>query len=283
MKKILDIDFRRYESINFGLDGSSHIPNLIYHFTRQTRGPKMKIQTVDRLGYHLGVIRKGSAVFQKGSIRQPLEYGSVFFVQQNEWYELYKTDPEEIELTLIMFDPSIQNLWNRFIGSRTRIVPEHPAHIISITDLFFEHLHRIPEKRIERSNAFAPVLLQILSSEDHLQTEDYSPEKKLYLKCLRYIQTHYMTLRTVDEIPSACAISRCRLFELFRKYNGKTPRVYLEQLKIEASQSYLLLMDWPIDRIAEEMHYEDVGTFTKAFNRITGMPPGRWRKRFHTP
>lgn len=283
MKRTVNIEYRKYESINFDLDNDRHDPNLIYHFTRQTRGPVMNIRTVDNMGYTLGIVRKGEAVFRKENQTRHLEYGSIFFTQHNDWYRLYKTDQEEIELTLIMFDPSIESRWTQLLGPLLTLDPDHPAQIIGITDLVFNQLRQIPENRIKRANRFALFLLQMIADEATLHTKDSSPEKQIYQKCLKYIQSHSATMNSVDEVPPACGISRCRLFELFRKYNGKTPRSYLEQLKIETAQEYLLSTNWSIEDVAEKMNYGNASTFSKAFSRITGMPPRQWRKNHSIP
>jgi len=280
MKPILDIEFLKYESIDFGLDLPGHAPNLVYHFTRQTRGPAMHIRTSDRMGFHLGIVRRGQALFSRGGAPHALGYGSIFLVRQDDSYELKKSDPHPLELTLIMFDPAVRELWRQTVGWNTETIePGSPDRLIALTDLSFEQLSRIAAKRIERANAFAPFFLQTLAAEAALHALEEAPEKQLYLKCREYLQTHGLGLRTAEQIGPACGVSRSKLFALFRTHGDDPPRACLDRLKIHAAQDRLQATDWTCARIAEELGYADGPTFAKAFARVTGMPPGRWRRK----
>ncbi len=273
-----ELEYIRYEAIDYNFGTPDRPANLIYYFTRQLRKPHMRIETADQLGYCIGIITRGQAVFEHLGQTAELRYGSVFFRRHKTPYQFYKTDAEDLELTQIMFDPSIEELWSRF-------VPEdciarqlsNAASAIDLTDSFFELLSRNPVRRIERSNAFAPLLFETLTAESGFGSTP-NHEKELAERCRHYLHKNFRTLGSMEQMAAACGISRSRLYTLFGKYNGMPPKEYLARLKLRRAADLLAQTDWTIERIAGETGHADAATFSKTFKRHYTISPGRWRK-----
>jgi AraC-like DNA-binding protein len=278
-RPIVDLDYIRYEAINFDLDQPAPPPHFIYHFTRQRRKPQMEIQAVDRLGFCAALITKGAAVFEHLGQPVPLRQGSVFLRRQNVPYRFYKTDPDELELIMIMFDPSIAPIWNRLIRPDCIAVQLcNRVKIIEQVDGFFELLSRNPERRIERANAFAPLFLEMITAEELQTSGRLAPETERVERCRHYIHENFRRIRHMDEAARACRISRNHLYTLFRQHLQTTPKEYLDQFKTGAATELLTQTDWTMERIAEETGYTDAATFSKAFKRRNGVSPAQWRR-----
>jgi AraC-like DNA-binding protein len=279
---IAELEYIQYEAIDYDFEQTDRPPNLIYYFTRQLRKPHMRIEAIDHMGYCIGIITRGQAVFEHLGQTAPLRYGSVFFRRHEAPYKLYKTDPDELELTQIMFDPAIGELWSRFVpGDCIARQLGNASHIIELTDAFFDLLNHNPVRRIERSNAFAPLLLETLTAESDFNSGS-NVEKELAEQCRYYLHQNVRTVCNMEQAAGACHISRSRLYTLFEKYNGMTPKEYLAQLKLRTAADLLAQTDWTLDRIADETGYPDAATFSKTFKRRNGISPGRWRKNTRT-
>ncbi len=73
-------------------------------------------------------------------------------------------------------------------------------------------------------------------------------------------------------------------FSGFRKFCyenfSKPPRAVVEEVRMDRARGMLDYSNLGIDEIAESLGYADRYTFTKAFTRVCGMPPIRFRNRY---
>jgi transcriptional regulator GlxA family with amidase domain len=70
------------------------------------------------------------------------------------------------------------------------------------------------------------------------------------------------------------------LLRRFRKATGFTPIDYCQRVRVGRARELLQFGNLPIDAIAWEVGYADPGAFRKVFQRITGLRPGEYRRRF---
>lgn len=66
----------------------------------------------------------------------------------------------------------------------------------------------------------------------------------------------------------------------FSRATGLKPTTYCQHLKIGKAREMLELGRQPIDRIAYAVGYEDPGAFRKVFQKVMGLTPGEYRRRF---
>jgi AraC-like DNA-binding protein len=86
---------------------------------------------------------------------------------------------------------------------------------------------------------------------------------------------------TIAYLKKRCNVSSNSLSGAFKYYVGKTPKQYINIRRVEAAARLLKdvqLQQASITNIAMSVGYNRPSTFGKAFKRITGRPPGRWRK-----
>ena len=68
----------------------------------------------------------------------------------------------------------------------------------------------------------------------------------------------------------------------FKETLGMTPGFYIQQVQIEASKRALDLKLSSIEQVAAEVGYQDVSNFNRAFKRICGITPSKYRDRVST-
>ncbi|MFZ2872722.1 GlxA family transcriptional regulator [Zavarzinia sp.] len=66
----------------------------------------------------------------------------------------------------------------------------------------------------------------------------------------------------------------------FRKATGMTPTEYCQQIRVANARAALELTRRSVGQIAFDVGYDDPSAFRKLFQRLTGLSPGAYRKRF---
>ncbi|RQS61292.1 AraC family transcriptional regulator [Burkholderia sp. Bp8963] len=89
-------------------------------------------------------------------------------------------------------------------------------------------------------------------------------------------------VRSIDEIATACGLSRSYFIKAFRGSTQTTPHQWLLEQRVAAAKELLLRSDWTLERIALHCGFSSQSHFTHAFASLTGTPPGAWRRRADT-
>ncbi len=66
----------------------------------------------------------------------------------------------------------------------------------------------------------------------------------------------------------------------FRKATELNPTEYCQRLRVGKAREMMELTSRTIDQVAWEVGYEDPGSFRKVFQKVTGLKPRDYRKRF---
>jgi AraC-like DNA-binding protein len=84
---------------------------------------------------------------------------------------------------------------------------------------------------------------------------------------------------TVDALGQHVGLSRSALADRFSHVIGLPPMQYLAQWRMQVAAQELLNSNRSISRIAQKTGYDTDASFTRAFKRLMGMPPGVWRRQ----
>jgi AraC-like DNA-binding protein len=83
---------------------------------------------------------------------------------------------------------------------------------------------------------------------------------------------------TVAQLAKAAALSRSAFFERFTSTLGLTPMEYLLAWRMAVARELLRREDMSIADVAERVGYSSASTFSTAFSRHVGQPPGRYAR-----
>ena len=97
-------------------------------------------------------------------------------------------------------------------------------------------------------------------------------------RALQLLQADPARRWTTDELARQAGASRTVLGERFNAVLGKPPIEYLTSWRIQLAADRLRNGREPIARIAVDSGYESEAAFNRAFKRVTGLTPGRWRE-----
>jgi AraC-like DNA-binding protein len=83
---------------------------------------------------------------------------------------------------------------------------------------------------------------------------------------------------TVAALARAAALSRSAFFERFTRIVGLPPMEYLLAWRMAVAKDLLRRQDLDLAQVAERVGYGSASTFSTAFSRHVGQPPGRYAR-----
>lgn len=97
---------------------------------------------------------------------------------------------------------------------------------------------------------------------------------------LFYIETHLHEQIGLEEVASEALLSPYHYHRIFRNEVGMTVVDYIRNRRMSLASTVLRTTDVGILDIALACGFESQEAFTRAFRKLYGMPPGRFRKLF---
>jgi AraC-like DNA-binding protein len=83
---------------------------------------------------------------------------------------------------------------------------------------------------------------------------------------------------TAESLAREAGSSRTVLAERFNALLGRPPIDYVTSWRIQLAAENLRGTDASIRKVAADVGYESEAAFNRAFKRVTGTTPGRWRE-----
>lgn len=94
-----------------------------------------------------------------------------------------------------------------------------------------------------------------------------------------YLEQHFTSDITLDEMAHMAGTSRYYLCRQFKKYTGFAPKEYVTHLRLLYAQNLLQQTQMPGYRIGALAGFPSEAAFLLQFKKATGMTPGEFRKR----
>ena len=96
---------------------------------------------------------------------------------------------------------------------------------------------------------------------------------------LAYLQKHYRSGVRLEDIAAAAATSSSTLKRVFQDRLAMSVTDVLIQLRIGHASHLLVSTDWPINRVASESGFANLGHFFRQFSAQKGCTPAQFRRR----
>jgi AraC-like DNA-binding protein len=87
-----------------------------------------------------------------------------------------------------------------------------------------------------------------------------------------YIDKHFSEDINLDKIADKALISKFHFIRLFKKYYGRTPNQYLQEVRIEMAKK-ILLKGKSIDEVCNAIGFGSKTSFISLFKKMTGITP----------
>ena len=85
---------------------------------------------------------------------------------------------------------------------------------------------------------------------------------------------------SIASLAQHAGMSERSFLRRFKQATGLTPVTYLQSLRVEAARSRLELTRDSFERISWDVGYGDTTAFRRVFQRIVGLTPSEYRRRF---
>lgn len=84
---------------------------------------------------------------------------------------------------------------------------------------------------------------------------------------------------TLETMARQVGLSRSVFAERFNHYVGVSPMQYLTRWRMQLAGRRLEAPGVSVAQVSAEIGYESEAAFNRAFKKVTGVPPGQWRRR----
>lgn len=109
----------------------------------------------------------------------------------------------------------------------------------------------------------------------------FDPKMDIINDTKTYIQGHYTENLTLNQIAQNIGISSYYLGRLFKENTSRTPRSYLENIRVRKAVHLLKTTDLSIIDICYEVGFQSASSFYHAFQKQTQYTPQEYRKDFN--
>jgi LacI family transcriptional regulator len=124
-------------------------------------------------------------------------------------------------------------------------------------------------------------LIQIVSPtgiSTRQSTDVFAIEDANLVKALRFIREHACRGISVDEVARVAGLARRTMEARMKKMLGRSPHEEIMRIQVQRAQRLLLHTNLPVAVIAERAGFDNPEYFSVAFKRVTGVPPGTYRR-----
>lgn len=106
----------------------------------------------------------------------------------------------------------------------------------------------------------------------------YAPNEELFIEIRNYLNENSDNPQCLEGLDTLFCISKFHLIRIFKNRFGKTPREYVQDIRLEAAKKLLVSSDMKIVDIAFNCGFSSYTPFYTNFKSITGMTPEGYRK-----
>jgi len=98
-----------------------------------------------------------------------------------------------------------------------------------------------------------------------------------------WMARHYAEPILMADLAARCSLSPSHFREMFGQVFGCSPRTYLRRMRLRAARSLMISSGLSISEIADQVGFETVYSFSKAFRAVEGLSPSAFRRCGYSP
>ncbi len=156
------------------------------------------------------------------------------------------------------------------------------AGLMSWVDLGLELVARFMRPRVMRQ--LGKLMIVDTGPREQRYYQRFSPRldhgDKTILKAQHYLQAHFNEPLTLDALSARSLLTERTFLRRFVRATGLKPTLYIQRLRVQKACDLIESTNETIERVALRVGYVDVGAFRRTFNKIMGLTPGAFRRRF---
>lgn len=95
---------------------------------------------------------------------------------------------------------------------------------------------------------------------------------------IRYVEKNIYSIQSIQELARDLGYNYTYLSHFFKQKTGVTLQKYINYKKVERALQLMKYGELSITQIAAQFHYESLQSFSKAFRRVMGFSPTKYRE-----
>lgn len=229
--------------------------------------------------YELLYFMGGDATYAIEGKRYKLKKGDLLLIRPFKYHFIEINPTADYERYDILFD-------ERIIGSSFTDRISEAVEIINIASSplasdVFKRMD-IYAAQLSRDDFFdvLPLLIKELfyaigidNNESKHEIRETNP---ILSGALQYINDNLFTLQSISEVSDSLFITESYLYRIFKKELHKSPKKYIRDKRLLASQSLIQMGERPTE-IYERCGFSDYTSFFRSYKEYFGYPPSRER------
>lgn len=234
--------------------------------------------------YALVYVLTGNGIYNISGKSYPLAPGSLFQRLPGIHHQTIFSDDDIVVTQYIAVPAEVYQLMARLKA----VSPEKPVRKVglkeSVTHRWFrltDQLKTCNERQLTKCTAkMIQFITDLMEMADIEECTSYSVSKLMEMACHRLGQDLGERLN-IPDMAEEFGMTHSTFRRHFKAWTNTTPNNYRIQRRIHEAQCRLASETVPVTRIADDLGYADVYTFSKQFKKIVGLPPGKFRRQNH--
>jgi AraC-like DNA-binding protein len=131
--------------------------------------------------------------------------------------------------------------------------------------------------RIIARGVLETILVDLARTEGSLEEPEEPSTGDAIARSITYLRHHYRSPIRLQDAADRAHLSPAYFSELFRQRTGSTFSDYLRALRVDLAKNLLSATDMSVTEICFACGFQELGTFERAFRRVTGASPSTYR------
>ena len=221
---------------------------------------------------------KGSGTLSCGGKKQLISPYSAMFLPANVPHEYFPNEPVWAVHWVVFGGISVPALLEHLNLSEPKV---YRLQGIQRLDSIFFFMHDALHSDPLFGNYRAAGLLYDFLMEFYRLTSGKgipAPSSAVIRKAVEYVDNHYQTKITLEDLCIHCGVSKQHLCLLFRNSLRSRPMEYIAKRKLQSAKELLTGTSMTVEEIAEETGFCTASYFCKTFKRYEGMTPNQFKQ-----
>ncbi|MFA6289539.1 MAG: AraC family transcriptional regulator [Opitutaceae bacterium] len=251
---------------------------------------------IQRLHVHdcleIGLCHRGSGIFVIGGKVLPFQRGDVVVISEHEPHFARSTPGTSSSWTWLWADPPVL-LGERhptapwlstlplsgagFVNLFPAGAPDSPAALVG--ELIAELKQRDADWQSIVSDLFSALLCRVHRRGSAAKSTALVGGFDQLGPALDYLSNHYPEKVDFEALAVLCGMSLTHFRRRFRATLGKAPHHHLLELRVRAAAAALQDRRKRVTETAFEVGFTTLSSFNRAFQKILGESPRKWRER----
>lgn len=232
------------------------------------------------------VVIKGSGELVYDGITYPLEESSCVFINCKLPYS-HTTDENNLWILrwIHFFGPTLSSIYDKYCERGGRPVFELSTseleQIIAVWRSIMTTAKSSDYLRDMRINEHLGSLLTLIMEQSwHPEDRTATPKRASVVDVKSYIDEHYNSKISLDELSTKYFIDKYYLTKTFRSQFGINISTYIQNIRITKAKQLLRFSDKTVEEIGYEVGIVNPAYFSRVFKEVEGVSPKMYREQW---